>query len=125
MGPEEASSFATRWAEAWNRRDLDAVLRHFDDRVVFSSPKALDVIGAPTVVGRGNLGDYWRAALSRIDQLHFSVDRVLWDARRSELAIIYDRHVNGHRDRAIEMLRFNAMGAVVSGEVFYGVQPEP
>jgi hypothetical protein len=44
-----------------------------------------------------------------------------WDAHTSELAIIYDRQVNGRPDRAAEILRFGVSGRVVQGEVFYGV----
>jgi hypothetical protein len=39
----------------------------------------------------------------------------------SELAIIYDRQVNGRPDRAAEILRFGLVGRVIQGEVFYGV----
>ena len=33
-----AAEFAARWAAAWNRRDVEAVLAHFHDDVVFTSP---------------------------------------------------------------------------------------
>ena len=36
----EAQGFAEEWAAAWNRRDVDAVLAHFHDDVVFTSPVA-------------------------------------------------------------------------------------
>jgi ketosteroid isomerase-like protein len=123
MTREEAIAYARRWTEDWNRRDLEAVLAHFEDDVVFTSPKALEVIGAPTVRGKAALREYWRAALGRIETLRFTLERVIWDAEASELSIVYDRDVNGRRDRAAEVLRFGPSGRVARGEVLYGVIP--
>lgn len=117
----EAVAYAERWADEWNRRDLDAILGHFDDGVEFTSPKALAAVGVPTVRGKAALAEYWRIALSRIQSLRFVVNRVIWDPAALELAIIYDRDVNGVRDRAAEILAFGPSGRVVRGEVLYGL----
>lgn len=123
MTRDEARSFADQWAAAWNRRDLEAVLAHFAEDVVFSSPKTLAVMGVPSVRGRAALRAYWQRALGAVTSLRFSVDRVIWDPAGAELSIVYDREVDGHRDRASEILRFDASGLVVAGEVHYGVAP--
>ena len=123
MTRDEARHFADQWAAAWNRRDLEAVLEHFSEDVVFSSPKALAVLGVPSVRGRAALRAYWQRALAAVTSLRFSVDRVIWDPASAELSIVYDRDVDGHRDRASEILRFDASGLVVAGEVHYGVAP--
>lgn len=117
--------FAREWARAWNARDLDQVLRHFDPQVEFSTPKALDVVGRPTVRGVEDLRVYWEKALGRITSLRFTVLRAVWDPNLRELGFVYDREVNGQHDRALELLRFGPAGKVTSGEVFYGVQPGP
>lgn len=44
-------------------------------------------------------------------------------ARWAELSIVYDRDVNGTRDRASEIVRFDRHGRVVHGEVHYGLVP--
>lgn len=121
MTRDQAVDFATRWAEAWNRLDIESVLEHFADDVVFSSPKALAAVGTGTVRGKDALRQYWRVALEPIATLRFDVVRILWDAETSELSIIYDRQVNGRPDRAAEVLQFGPGGRVVRGEVFYGV----
>lgn len=121
MNRSDAVEYARRWAEAWNRRDVDAILAHFEEDVVFSSPRALQVVGKPTVYGKAALGDYWRASQRQIESMRFSVERVIWDPESSELSIVYDREVNGQRDRAVEVLRFGKSGLVVRGEAFYGV----
>ena len=77
-GPREAAeTFAARWAEAWNVRDIEAVLKHFHDDVVFTSPTALAVVGSATVRGKDALRAYWTTALSRITSIRFTIDRVV------------------------------------------------
>lgn len=115
--------FAAAWAAAWNEGDLDAVLLHFREQVVFSTPKAVDVLGHPTVIGVVALRAYWEQALRQITRLRFTVVRTLWDPTRRELSIIYDREVNGRQDRALELLTLDDQGMVTRGEVFYGVIP--
>jgi ketosteroid isomerase-like protein len=116
-----AAQFATRWAEDWNRRDLEAVLAHFHADVVFTSPTALAVAGTPVVRGKAALRDYWNTALARITALRFRVDRVSWDAESRELAIVYVAEIDGKARRVSENLRFDAQDRVVSAEVFHGV----
>ncbi len=123
MTPDQAARFAKDWAEAFNSRDLDAVLDHFHDQVVFSSPKALETVGIPTVRGKAALRAYWEKALARIQTLHFQVDHVFWHPENRTLGILYDREVNGSRDRAMELLQFDGAGRVIHGEVLYGVHP--
>jgi len=124
MPVPDPASFAAQWAAAWNDRDLARVLEHFTDDVTFSSPKALETVGTATVRGKAALRAYWERALSRIESLRFDVVRALWDPAHSEIGIIYDRVVNGRRDRAIELLRFGADGRIVEGEVLYGLSVE-
>jgi ketosteroid isomerase-like protein len=121
MNRSEAVEYAERWIDDWNRRDVEAVLAHFDEDVTFSSPTALETIGMPAVRGKAALRSYWLAALQRIRSLRFSLERIVWDPDGSELAIIYDRHVNDRHDRASEVLHFGQSGKVVRGEVFHGV----
>jgi ketosteroid isomerase-like protein len=52
MNRDEAVEYARQWTEAWNRLDVEGVLEHFDDDVVFSSPKALAAVGVPRFAGR-------------------------------------------------------------------------
>ena len=118
---ESAAEFAATWAEAWNRRDIEAVLAHFHDDVVFTSPTALAVVGNSAVRGKTALRDYWTRALARVTSIRFRVDRVLWDDGSHELAIVYFEDINGRVKRVSENLRFDGHGMVVSAEVFHGV----
>jgi len=121
MKTDDAEAFATQWAEAWNSRDIERVLAHFHADVEFTSPTALSLLGIPTVRGKTALREYWIRALAHVTSLRFTVDRVVWDEERRELAIIYTSETNGKGKRVSENLRFNGAGQVVVAEVFHGV----
>jgi len=71
----EAARFADEWCAAWNRRDVEAVLAHFHDDVVFTSPYAAEFVpgSAGVVRGKAALREYWCAALAAVPDLHFDV----------------------------------------------------
>src|SRR4051794_6602412 len=112
MTRQDAIAFAGEWATAWNELALERVLAHFSEDVVFTSPTALAVVGIATVRGKEALRSYWTAALQRIAALHFTVDRVLWDADTRELAIIYVSLTDGRTRRMSENLTFGPDGRV-------------
>ena len=120
MTHEEALGFAHTWIATWNARDLEKMLSFFADDVVFTSPKASERVGRPTVHGKAALRAYWTLALAQQPALHFVLDRTLWDERRHELVIVYTRHHDGQRHRACELLRFGAAGRIVEGEAMHG-----
>jgi hypothetical protein len=120
MNQAIAEAFAAQWAEAWNRRDIEAVLAHFHEDVVFVSPTALAVTGSSIVRGKVALRAYWTKAMAGISGLHFTVERILWANENRELAIVYLAAINGQSRRVSENLTFNAGDLVVSAEVFHG-----
>ena len=122
MTHDEAHTFAAEWAAAWNRRDIEAILAHFDENLVFTSPTAKAVTGAGVVHGKTALRTYWTAALARLSHLHFTVERVLWDAAAQELAIIYLSETGERKRRVSENHIFGPDGLVVRAEVFHGVE---
>ncbi len=117
MNPQQ---FAQDWATSWNRRDIEGVLAHFHDDIVFISPTALAVTGSAVVKGKGALRGYWNTAMARIQSIQFDGDRVLWDAGRRELAIIYTARINGTTRKVSENLIFDDVGLVTTAEVFHG-----
>ncbi len=117
----DAEKFAEDWAQAWNRRDVESVLAHFRDDIIFASPTALAMTGSPVLHGKGALREYWTKALARIGSIEFSVIRVLWDAASRELAIIYLAAIDGRSGTVSENLIFDQDGLVATAEVFHGV----
>ena len=112
--------FAEDWIDAWNRRDVDAVLAHYAEDAQFLSPIARAVVGRPVLRDKQELAGYWRGALARIASLQFRLDHAAWDERRRELVVVYEADLNGERKRACEIMRFDAAGRQVAGEALYG-----
>jgi hypothetical protein len=112
--------FAETWIDAWNRRDVAAVLAHFVEDAQFVSPMARNFVGEPVLRNKKELEGYWRAALERISILEFKLDHATSDGRRSELIFVYEANLNGERKRACEIMQFNASGRQIRGEALYG-----
>ena len=125
MTTDEVRAFVEQWIDAWNKRDAEAVLAHFDDNVVFTSPTALAVVGVSTLHGKAAVRMYWSGALAHIRSLHFVLDRFTWDPTRRELAILYASEVNGEVKQVSEHLQFDTNGRVIRGEVFHGATRPP
>jgi uncharacterized protein (TIGR02246 family) len=69
------SAFVASWLRAWNAHDLDRVLSHFADDVVFTSPVAQRLVEGSDGVLRGKaaLREYWAEGLRRIPDLRFEL----------------------------------------------------
>jgi hypothetical protein len=107
----ESSEFAAHWAEGWNNRDLDAVLSHFTDDCVFTSPVASQLLGGDGVIrGKAALRDYWTIGLEKIPDLHFDVLGVFTGV---DTVVIHYRNQRGNE--VCEVLTFGPDGLVVAG----------
>ena len=103
----DSTVFVAAWQDAWNSHDLDAILIHYRDDVVFRSTKAIPITGAGEVRGRAALRRYWAAALDRQPDLRFEVQDI-FDGHEM-LAITYR---NQHGVLAIETLHFDSDGMI-------------
>jgi ketosteroid isomerase-like protein len=74
MDHTEAQAFAEQWVKDWNAHDVEALLAHFTDDVVFTSPVAVRVVGGDGVLrGKDALRAYWSTGLPMIPDLRFEV----------------------------------------------------
>lgn len=75
---EDPNAFAATWCAAWNAHDLDAVLAHFHEDIVFTSPVAAKLMpeSGGRIIGKAALRAYWTEGLRRIPDLHFTVEQV-------------------------------------------------
>lgn len=91
--PFDASAFAESWVTAWNAHDLDAVLSHFADDAVFTSPVAAQLLPETDGVleGKAAIRAYWQVGLERIPDLHFTLEHVY--VGLDVLVINYRNHV--------------------------------
>ena len=74
MDLAEARAFTEQWVKDWNAHDVDALLAHFTDDVVFTSPTAVRLLGGDGVIrGKEALRKYWSEGIRLIPDLHFEV----------------------------------------------------
>lgn len=78
MDLADAERFTTQWADDWNSHDLERILAHYSDDIVFASPRIADIMGDPAgeVRGKDALRAYWARGLEHLPDLHFSVEDV-------------------------------------------------
>jgi ketosteroid isomerase-like protein len=118
----QAQSLAETWIAAWNSHDLERVLALFTEDVVFTSPKAVPIMGRATVVGKEQLRAYWTAGLQRAEGLHFTLLEVVADQGSRALAIVYEGETTANRYRAVELLHLDESGRIASGEAMVGAE---
>jgi ketosteroid isomerase-like protein len=111
----DPATFAAEWCAAWNAHDLERVLRHFHEDVVFTSPVAASLLPETEGVlhGKAALRSYWAEGLRRIPDLHFTVAAVF--AGVNTLVIQY---LNQKGTSVSEVLVFEA-GLVREGHGTY------
>lgn len=107
----DAIEFSRTWEAAWNRHDIEAVLTHFAEDAIFTSPLAQGVRFTEDGIVRGKkaLRHHWLAALGKSPDLRLRVTAVY---RGIDIIVIAFENQQGV-DR-VEILRF-ADGLVVEG----------
>ena len=71
----DPDQFARDWIDDWNGHDLDRILAHYADGVVFTSPIVSRIMGVEdgTVRGKAALRDYFAKGLAAFPDLHFQL----------------------------------------------------
>lgn len=116
INPDDAQTFAREWVKAWNDHDLQAILSHYAEDVVFHSPRIRAVTGqdVDAVKGKAALSAYWSKALTLARDLYFEIDQVLTGS--NALTIIYTNHRQQH---VAETFVFGADGKVATSIATY------
>lgn len=115
----DALAFSEQWVAAWNAHDVESVLNHFHEDVLFTSPVAAELLPetAGLVRGKGALRRYWTHALQRVPDLRFVVEGVY---QGTDTVVIAYR--NQDDNLVSEVLRFSG-DLVVEGHGTYLVSP--
>jgi hypothetical protein len=68
-------AFARRWVKEWNDHDVEAMLTHFADDAVFTSPLAERLFpeSGGVISGKGALRRYWTEGIRRGPGLRFEL----------------------------------------------------
>lgn len=117
MNAARAAEFAAEWVSAWNAHDLDRILSHYADDIVFLSPVAKKRMGNGRVTGIDALRSYWSLGLSSQPDLKFELKQAL--AGHDTVTLIYRNH---RGQDAAEALEFNGDGKAVRSYACYTSQ---
>ncbi len=122
MTVPEPIAFAQQWLAAWNAHDLDALLEHFADDVVFTSPVAARILAGSDGVIRGKeaLRACWTEGLRQIPDLRFEVVEVYAGLT---VIVINFRNQKGHL--ANEVLRFERDLVIEGHGTYLGTDDNP
>jgi hypothetical protein len=106
---DTAWRFAHEWLEAWNKHDVDLIMKHYADSIEFCSPVIQKVLGDPkgVVCGIDNLRNYFSRQLQKFSTLHFQ----LLDVFTSPQSIVLYYKINRGLLAAEVMLLDNNMKA--------------
>lgn len=76
---ENLTNFGEAWVQAWNSHNLEEVLSHYDDDILFYSPiiKKINNDPAGCIRGKENLAAYFSKALVAYPDLHFELYHIL------------------------------------------------
>jgi hypothetical protein len=118
MDPAGAQHFAASWAEDWNSHDLDRIMSHFADNVVFRSPVAAGLLGGcdGTIRGKDALRVYFAEGLRRFPDLRFEIVEVYVGI---DTIVINYRNQSG---RLVNEVLVFAGSLIIAGDGTYGPQ---
>jgi len=110
------TEFARRYYQAWNARDIDAILALYSDDVEFSSPYIAALGFAPdgVIVGKVMLRAYVERALERAPNITFTPEALFVGARGHTL--IYR---NQRGERTAEVHELDGAGLIVRADATY------
>ena len=105
-----ARQFAADWIQAWNSHDLDAIMSHYADDVVLTSPAAAKLLADPTgiVQGKERVREYFRRGLEAFPQLRFSLIDVFGGV--SSVVLCFE---NQRGTRTAEFMELDPQGRVI------------
>ena len=109
MDAQQTEGFAKGWIQAWNRRDLEAVLSHYTEDIEFQSPLVVKLLGetSGTVRGKQNLREYFRKALAAFPG---DIELELLGAYQGVNSMLVHFQAKGRK--AVEVMELNQEGKV-------------
>lgn len=118
--PDALKALAQRWLDAFNGRDLDALLALYADDAVHTSPK-LRVRQPETggeIRGKAALRAWWRDAMDRLPGLRY--DRLHLTASDDRVFMEYLRVNPGEDSYVVAEVLVVSGGRIVTSHVFHG-----
>ncbi len=108
-----------RWVEAWNSRNLEAILEHYTDDIELCSPRVAERYGVADgwLRGKDRLREYFAMGLEKAD-LHFDTVEVLTGP--GTMTVVYRRENGSLVTDCAELASDGRMRRVIAT---YGAAP--
>jgi len=118
--PEKAAEFASEWYEAWNAHDVDRILSHYAEDIVFTSPFVIHGDVNMTMHGKTEVVKHVRRAFERVPDLHFEPIETLVGVTG---VVLYYQGVFGFK--VAELMNLDSEGQVDRVIAHYDRLPTP
>ena len=110
----DPETFGAEWVAASKSRDLDRILSHYAEEIVFRTPRAVRSVGTGVIEGKAALRAYWARAFDVAPNLHFDHQSVY--AGHGVVTIAYANH---RGQQAAETCEFGPDGLVIRSAACY------
>ncbi len=114
--PADALEIARNWLEDWNAHDLDRIISHYAEEIVFISPMVVKLLDSPSrsIEGKSALRNYFDRGLTVYPELEFKAIEILVGV--SSL-VIYYRSVKDLL--AAEFMEINQQSLITKANAHY------
>ncbi len=111
----QVDKFARDWVNAWNVREIDQIMAHYDDTIVLVSPVARKLLGQAEIRGIDAVRDYFLKGLAAYPYLRFDLQEVMLG---DESLVLF--YTNQEGIRAGECMLLNENHKVIKMYAHYG-----
>jgi hypothetical protein len=116
MNNADIKTLALDWMDAWNKRDIDRVMNHYTDDIVFYSLTVIKRWDMPDgkIQGREKLRAHFLKSFELFPALHFEYVDILYGV--DEMIIVYKRETGA---LAGDVIQLNADKKCVLVKAYY------
>lgn len=113
---QDVRGLVSGWIDSWNRRDLDGIMAHYADGVLFEANTVVTRWKRPDgrLHGAMELREHFRRGLELAPSLRFSLESVFTSP--SGYAALYSRD-NGNR--VLDVVELNEESKAINVKAFY------
>jgi hypothetical protein len=120
MSAAQNMVIAEQWLDAFNRHDVDSLVRLYAPGATHTSPKirAAHPGGDGKLVGRAALKNWWLDSLKRFPELRYAP--TVLTANGERVFMEYVRHAPGQADMPVAEVLDVSEGLIVASRVYHG-----
>jgi hypothetical protein len=113
---QDVRALVSGWIDSWNRQDLDGIMAHYADDVLFEANTVVTRWNRPDgrLHGAAELREHFRRGLELAPSLHFDLEAVF--TAPGGYAALYRRD-NGNR--VLDVVELNEESKAINVKAFY------